>query len=225
MRLLDIIVVAALLMIGLGVAPIAFAQQHKEHPVGQVRCEKLPTASTTEIAKIFADELQEPSVCPAGQFPRRYGTGEDIAGRWKCVKAPPESVYTSRDEPVDDPRIAHSVIEASKRVMACPPDFVVKDTNQTLPPWYNDPTKSPFYRHIIIQPKSGEAQKGDESDSDKRKNNIDPQKDINKPLAAASSPTCTSISGGYYCYVVIAHLTAVVWVGARGCRPSGVSFG
>ncbi len=93
-----------------------------DHPVVNIRCEPLPPAGNAEVAKVYADNLQDLRVCPAGKFPKRYSDGKDLRPGEKCVRWPanfhdlPDNV----DRPMSDPGVAHSNAYQLSTVAPCP---------------------------------------------------------------------------------------------------------
>ncbi len=106
----------------LALCPEAQYPAPAEHPVADVRCEPLPPAGNAEVAKIYADNLQDLRVCPAGQFPKRYSDGTNLKDGEKCVPWPKNfhNVPWAGAKPIKDTEIAESDVDMLARVSPCP---------------------------------------------------------------------------------------------------------
>jgi len=110
-----------------GDIPTPPIEQAPQHAVARMRCEPLPPAGTPEIAAFLSAHLENMARCPSGQFPRFYGTGEDLPNSIKCVRPadfPGRFVeFPTTPDPITDPRDAASMATTLSWVAPCPPDM------------------------------------------------------------------------------------------------------
>jgi hypothetical protein len=101
-----------------------------EYPVATIRCRPLPPTKGPELSNYLADALQDLSLCPAGQFPMRYGSGKDLGADNTCVAWDKETAarkvpwnWEGFGSPIEDPYSASDWAEGLSKVKPCPPEM------------------------------------------------------------------------------------------------------
>jgi hypothetical protein len=101
--------------------------------VKQTLCRPLPPTSGVEATGYLTNALQDLRVCPAGQFPMRYGSGKDLEGDFQghvyCVPKDPATAseiwdWRYFDRPIKNPYHASYLARLLANGSFCPPEMV-----------------------------------------------------------------------------------------------------
>jgi hypothetical protein len=132
------------IVVGLGLGVGSQAASNKPHVVA-MQCHPLPPAATNKVAAILSKGAEERNLCPAGEYPVRYGDGTALPDDdMSCVHVEPNddrfAHWAPPPIPLDDPAEARSLLHYLKRVQPCPPGWEMLNV---APPATMPPNKVP----------------------------------------------------------------------------------